>query len=294
MVKKILISLSVIFIIFIILSVILVSLGSAGKKSQLQFPSGYSNSDYSVAEKGGINGMEESNYGETETREGTRLVIRTGTIHMVVENINASVESIIKYTESKNGWVVNSKVTEREKVPSGSTTIRVPIEIFDEAMTYFKELSKKVSYEGTQGRDVTEEYTDLQSRLRNLEATETQLLEIMERSGTIPNVLAVQRELTNVRSQIEQTKGRIQYLEENAEMATITINLALSEELLPIPPSEKWRPTYVVRQAWSSLLVFLKGLSYFLIWIVVYAIIWVPLGIIVWYVRKFCKRRRKS
>jgi len=292
MIKKILVSMGVIFIVFVVLSAILVSLGGAHQKSQTKAPSGYPGLDYLTMEKGGVDRMEESNYGEP--KESTRLVIRNGTIYMVVENINASVESIIKYTESKNGWVVNSKVTEREKIPSGSTTIRVPIEVFDEAMTYFKELSKKVSYEGTQGRDVTEEYTDLQSRLRNLEAAETQLLEIMERSGTISNILAVQRELTNVRSQIEQTKGRIQYLEENAEMATITINLALSEELLPIPPSEKWRPTYVVKQAWRSLLVFLKSISYFLIWIVVYAIIWVPLGIIIWRMRKFCNKRKRS
>lgn len=238
----------------------------------------------------------EKQAGEAEqitSEETSRLVIRTGTINMVVKDITESVKSIIQYTENKGGWIVSSGVTEREEIPSGSVTVRVPAGIFDEAMAYFKGLAEKVSYEGTQGQDVTEEYTDLQSRLRNLEATETQLLKIMERSGTIPDVLAVQRELTNVRSQIEQTKGRMQYLERSAEMATISINLALSEDLLPIPPAEKWRPIYVIKLAWGSLLGFLRGISYFLIWISVYVIIWVPLGIIVWQVRKFWKRRKE-
>ncbi len=229
---------------------------------------------------------------ELDSDDSSRLVIKTGIIQMVVKNIALNVQSIIQYAESKGGWVVSSSVSEVEKVPAGSITVRIPAEIFDEGMNYFKGLAEKVSYEATQGQDVTEEYTDLQSRLRNLQATETQLLKIMERSGTIPDVLSVQRELTNVRSQIEQAKGRIQYLEESSKMATISINLALSEELLPIPPAEKWRPLYIAKQAWRSILGSLRAMSYLLIWLLVYAIIWIPLGVIAWQARKFWKNRK--
>jgi len=278
MAKKILIVLGIIIVGLVVLSIIFTSLSSTRQKSYIDLAPLTT----------------EKQAGEQITQEGTsRLVIRTGTINMVVKDITDSVKSIIQYAENKGGWVVSSGITEREEIPSGSITVRVPAEIFDEAMAYFKGLAEKVSYEGTQGQDVTEEYTDLQSQLRNLEATESQLLKIMERSGTIPDVLAVQRELTTVRSQIEQTKGRIQYLERSAEMATISINLALSEELLPIPSAEKWRPVYVIKGAWSSLLGSLGSISYFLIWISIYAIILVPLGIIVWQVRKFWKRRKE-
>lgn len=223
----------------------------------------------------------------------SRLVIKTGTIHMIVKNIESSIKSIIQYTTSKGGWIVNSKITEQEKIPSGNIIVRVPVEIFDEAMLYFKSLAEKISYEGIQGEDITEEYTDLQSRLRNLEATESQLLKIMDKSGTISDVLAVQKELTTIRDQIEQTKGKIQYLEKSAKMTTISINLALSEELLPIPPAEKWRPIYVIKQAWRSLLASIRGISYLLIWIGIYAIIWVPLIIIIWQAKKFWQRRKE-
>ena len=141
---------------------------------------------------------------------------------------------------------------------------------------------------------MTEEYVDLQSRLKNLEATEAQLLKIMERSGTIPDVLAVQRELTNVRGQIEMTKGRMQYLERNVEMASITVNLALAEEVLPIPPSEKWLPVYVAKRAWRSVLANLRAISYLLIWIGVYSLIWLPLGLVVWQGRKWWQRRKRK
>lgn len=244
--------------------------------------------------------------GETNASEvSSRLVIKSGIINMVVRDIAVTVNNIAQYTEEKGGWVVQRTVSETEKVLRGSITVRVPAEIFEEAIKYFKGLAEKVSYESTQGQDVTEEYVDLQSRLRNLESAEVQLLKIMERSGTITDVLAVQRELTNVRSQIEQTKGRIKYLEESSEMATVNINLALSEDLLPIPEGAKWRPTYVAKQAWSSLLGTLKVLSYILIWLGIYLFIIIPAIIVIfilipaaftirWFIAKFLRKVKEK
>jgi len=224
----------------------------------------------------------------------SRLVIKTGTLNLVVKNINETAKKIIQYTEEKGGWVVNSSISQVKEVPLGTITVRIPTEVFDEAMDFSKKLAEKVSYEGSKAEDVTEEYVDLQSRLRNLEATEAQLLKIMERSGTIPDVLAVQRELNTVREQIETTKGRIQYLERSAKMASLTINLALSEELLPIPPAEKWRPKYVLLTTWKNVVSFWRGFSYFLIRVIVWAVVWIPFGVIIWLVKKFWKKRKEE
>ncbi len=249
---------------------------------------------YGVSSSQGKIAYEERAADEGRATETSRMVIKSGTLNIVVKDIEGTVEKIVQYTQEKSGWVVSSRVTEVKEVPSGMITVRVPTENFDEAIDYFKGLAEKVSYEGTNARDVTEEYVDLQSRLKNLEATEAQLLKIMERSGTIPDVLAVQRELTNVRGQIEMTKGRMQYLERNVEMASITVNLALAEEVLPIPPSEKWLPVYVAKRAWRSVLASLRAISYLLIWIGVYSLIWLPLGLVVWQGRKWWQRRKRK
>lgn len=232
--------------------------------------------------------------GSVSLETPSRLVIKTGNLNLVVRNVSETAKKIIQYTEEKGGWVVNSSISEVKEVPSGTITVRIPSEIFEDAIEYFKKLAEKVSFEGRKAEDVTEEYVDLQSRLRNLEATEAQLLEIMKRSGTISEVLSVQRELTTVREQIEKTKGRIQYLEKSAKMASLTINLALSEELLPIPPAEKWRPIYVMKKAWRSAVGSLRGISYLLIWIIVYGIIWIPLMAIILGIRKFLKKKKKN
>ena len=290
MVKKILVIIGILFVLFILGSILLTSLGGARNKISYPAPStGLSNP---LASEGIVSKNNSDQTGVNSSETPSRLVIKTGIINMVVKDIRFSVNSIVQYAGDKGGWIVNSSLIEQKEVPSGSVVIRVPAEIFDEAMAYFRGLAEKVTHESTQGQDVTEEYVDLQSRLRNLEATENQLLKIMERSGNITEILSVQRELTNTREQIERIKGQIQYLEQNAKMATITVNLALSEDLLPIPPSEKWRPVYVLKQAWRSVLISLRGISYFLIWILIYSIVWLPLTVIIWQGRKIWQRRK--
>ncbi len=223
----------------------------------------------------------------------SRLIIKSGTIYMTMDNIFSSVSDIIRYTEENDGFVLNSEITERDDIPSGRITIQVPSENFDEAMEYFRSIAKKVTNESISGRDVTEEYTDLDARLRNLEATEEQLLEIMERSGEVSDVLEVQRELSSTREEIERTKGRMQYLEQRTKMSTINLYLALSEDLLPLPDVDRWQPLYVAQEAWISLLGSLRTLFYALIWVLVYTLIWAPIPLFIfWLVRK--KKKKKN
>lgn len=229
---------------------------------------------------------------KTESETPSRMIIKTGWLNLVVKDVLETIRKISKFAEENGGWVVSSNVSEYEKVPSGSITVRVPAEKFDQANNYFRSLAVRVSHESTQSQDITEEYVDLKARLKNLEAAESQLLELMKRTGKISEILEVQRELTNTRQQIEQIKGRMQYLEQSVKMSSITVNLALSEELLPIPPAEKWRPKYVLLQAWKSVLGFWKGLSYFLIRLVVWAQVWVPVVLIVYFGLRFCKKRK--
>jgi len=217
----------------------------------------------------------------------SRLVIKTGSLSLVVDDVAKTAREIVAYAESINGWVVSSSIAENNEVPVGGVTIRIPASDFDSAIKHIAALAKKVDREEIQGQDVTEEYVDLQSRLRNLSVTEAQLLKIMNRSGKIPEVLEAMRELTRVREESERLKGRMEYLEKSARFSTISVNLALSCDLLPIPPAEKWQPKYVAKRAWRSLQATLRLLSYLTIWLAVYAIIWVPfLLIIVWIFRR--------
>lgn len=224
----------------------------------------------------------------------SHLVIKTGELQIVVKNVQEAMDEISRYAERKGGWVVSKDVNVEEGALSGEITVRVPAQYFEEAFGYIRGLADKVNYESVKGEDVTEEYVDLRARLKNLEATEAQLLKIMQRAGRISDVLTVFRELSSVREEIEKVKGRIQYLEQSARMSTISVKLSVSEELLPIPPAERWRPGYVIKRAWRSALLVLRALSYVVLWILAYGIIWIPLCAIIWWIRRSRKTNGSS
>ncbi len=158
-----------------------------------------------------------------------RMIIRTGGLTLVVEDVARSIENITDLATRFNGFVVNSNNWQDGERMMGNISIRVEAQRFDEAMKALRDMAVDVTYESTSGQDVTEEYVDLTAQLKNLEASEAQLLELMKQAGDVEQILAVQKELTNTRGQIEQTKGRMQYIEQSAAMSLIQITLEQSK-----------------------------------------------------------------
>jgi PKD repeat protein len=161
-----------------------------------------------------------------------RMVVRTGEISIVVKDIAGALDSISKLAVEYGGYVVSSQKWKEGERNNGNISFRVLAENYDKAVSALRNLSLDVINETTHSQDVTQEYSDLGASLKNLEATETQLLKIMENATKTEDILSIQRELTNVRGQVEQTKGRMLYLERTS--STSLINVQLSEALLSL------------------------------------------------------------
>lgn len=158
-----------------------------------------------------------------------RMIVRTGNMSLVVEDVPVAIDQITSMTEGFEGYVVSSSMWKEGERLVGSITIRVPAEHFDAAVGALRGLAVDVTSETSSSKDVTEEYVDLEAKLGNLEATEKQLLVIMEKAEKVEDILAVQRELSNVRGEIDQTKARMQYLERTSETSLIEISLEQSK-----------------------------------------------------------------
>jgi Flp pilus assembly protein TadB len=182
--------------------------------------------------------------------------------------------------------------------------LRIPAESFDQARERIKGLALEVEGENVSGQDVTEEYIDLEARLGNLEMAEEELRELLasaqETHKDADSILAIYQEITNVRQQIEQIKGRMQYLENAAALATLTISLTPEEEEEPVV-EPGWEPLRQVREALRTLVNALKFLANVLIWVVLFflplaAILALPLVIVwlIWYLRRRRRRRAKA
>ncbi len=158
-----------------------------------------------------------------------RMIIRTADLQLVVTDIPAAIEQITALANTYGGFVVSSNSWQDRDRMLGNIAIRVAAENFDATISALRNLADDVRSESTSGQDVTEEYVDLTARLTNLEAAEAQLLKLMEQAGEVSEILEVQRELVKTRGEIEQVKGRMQYLEQSAAMSYIQINLEQSK-----------------------------------------------------------------
>ena len=165
------------------------------------------------------------NYTGTDTTiPGTPpRVIKTAEISIDVpkDEFRESVQESVDIAQ-RNGGFVNSTTIDEDS-DSGSVTIRVPSETFETALGALKEIGE-VDSETISGTDVTQEFVDLEARKRNLEAQETVLLNLMDDATTVAATIRVQRELQPVQLEIERLQGRINYLEDQTAMSTITVS----------------------------------------------------------------------
>lgn len=153
-----------------------------------------------------------------------RKIIRTATLTLETDAVSARFEDVGNIAAGAGGYIASSTFGKDEDRDIASITIRVPADRYQDAMIQLRKLGE-VKGEQSNASDVTEEFTDLASRQRNLEATERQYLEFLTRAQNINDVLTVQDRLNAVRAEIEQVKGRIQLLDSQSSLATITVHL---------------------------------------------------------------------
>ncbi|MFC2016249.1 DUF4349 domain-containing protein [Chloroflexota bacterium] len=158
-----------------------------------------------------------------------RMIVRTGNIALVVEDVPVAIDQVTNMAGGFEGYVVSSNVWKEGERLVGSISVRVAAGRFDDAMKALRGLAVDVTSESSTSKDVTEEYVDLSAKLQNLEATEAQLLKIMEKAETVEDILDVQRELSNTRGEIERTKARMQYLERTSATSLIQVYLEQSK-----------------------------------------------------------------
>ena len=203
-----------------------------------------------------------------------RMVIKNATLSLVVDDPAAAVDAVTQMAEGMGGFVValNTYQTyygpESTPAEQANMTIRVPSDKLSEALRVLKGMAVEVKNETVSGQDVTSEYTDLQSRLKNLEAAERQLHSIMEEATKTEDVLAVYHQLVYTREQIEVIRGQMKYYEQSAAMSAITLDLIPNVVTQPIEVGG-WHPEGAVKEAIEDTVRFLQnftdGLLYFAI-----------------------------
>lgn len=213
-----------------------------------------------------------------------RLVIQNADISIVVSDVEGRMKNIQVMAQQMGGFVVSSNLYQSYtsnyvEVPEAQVIIRVPSEKLEEALEQIKKDVVEVQNETRSGQDVTAEYVDLKSRLKNLEAAEAQLDEIMQTATETEDVVNIFNQLVYYREQIEMVKGQMKYYEEAAALSAITIRIIAEEKEQPIVIG-KWEPRGVARDAIQDLIYFYQNFVDFVIRFVIYTLpVWVTIGI---------------
>ena len=215
-----------------------------------------------------------------------RMIVRTGDMALVVEDVVGARDEIAQLAVKYSGYVVSSQISGEQQELRGYISIRVPDEKFESALAELRDLAVRVTSESTHSRDVTEEYIDLQARLKNAEATEHQYLALLEKAEDVEDILRIYERLSQIRREIEQIKGRMQYLERTSSMSLISVYLEPQATAKPLV-SAGWSALEAIKSAVRGIVTFGQWLGTIAIFLLIFSPIWgTILGITLWRLRK--------
>lgn len=175
-------------------------------------------------------------YAESEAID--RKIIRNGELAIETESPNEGLRKITLAAESHGGFVVTSEFKQNPTAPGAkpnqSVTVvaRVPSSAFAATLEQIRGVGDRVVQEKISGQDVSEEYLDVQARLRNKKALEGQFLDIMKQARKVEDALEVQSQLADVRTDIERLEGRRRFLDNQSALSTITTTLQMPQPII--------------------------------------------------------------
>jgi hypothetical protein len=234
---------------------------------------------------------------QTNAAAAERKIIKNATLMLEVPQAEAAQQRITAIAEAKGGFVVSTdaqRQTAEGQDPNLLTitvVARVPSNQFEATLTDIRGTGTRVTQEKQTGQDVTEDMIDLDARMRAQQALETQFLEIMKQARTVQDALQVQRELANVRGEIERIQGRLRFLQNQTALSTITVTLIGATPLLGSPTGFGAS----LREAFSGGLWVAVAILSFLVRAAVAVaptvlLIFLPIGLVVWCFHRLWRR----
>lgn len=206
-----------------------------------------------------------------------RKVITNSNFSLLVKNVTQSIDQIKTKVAQVSGFVIDVNIYRGESSESANLNLRVPSDKVDEVSSYLRSISAKVVSENVSGKDITDQYVDVETRISELYKVKAKLETIMDNAITSDEMLRVFRQVNDINTQIDSYKGQLTYMEKSSSTSKLTVALSTDELSLPYAPAQPWRPEVIFKTAVRSLLTTLQSLGTLAIWLAVY----VPLVLLV-------------
>jgi hypothetical protein len=224
--------------------------------------------------------------------EADRSIIRTGEITVEVEDVPETVGEVRALAIELDGFISNSFQGEFEDM--ATLTMRIPADRFEDAVAAIHDLDGEVKAEATNEEDVTAVVIDIEARLENLRAAETEYRELLDQAETVEDILAIQNQLFAVRGEIESYEAQLEYYTDQVDLATLTVSVIPTAE--PVTAAtEDFDPTAIAKEAVASLVSFGQWLVEAGIWLLIVGIpALIVFGIVAFVVWKLFRRIRPA
>jgi hypothetical protein len=241
----------------------------------------------------------------TVIERSNRMIIKNADVRLLVKDTDVAIDRTTQIVADVGGYIVSSRVWYQDyygnNLKYAAITVGLPVEEFERTLVRLRGLAVRVVDEVAAGDDVTEQYVDLQSQLTNLEATRARIQEFLQDAKTVDEALRINQELANIEAQIEQIKGRMNYLNDRSAFSTITINFEPEFPVLTPTPTATprptatpipWNPGETFGEAKNTVTVLYQGIGNFLIWFAVVIVpVFLPLALILWGAWKVMNRK---
>ena len=227
--------------------------------------------------------------------QSDRKIIRNADLNLEAEDPADAQQRIAAIAESKGGFVVESQQSSSDIQAATRDivlmSVRVPSDRFGETLDEIRKSASRVVVETVKGEDVTEEFVDIEAQLKAKKALEEQFMAIMKKADTVDDALNVQRQLAEVRGEIERIEGRKRFLENQSSLSTIKIRLQTAKVFAASSAGFGTRLADAFSSGFDVAMNFILGLVTFVIAVLPFAVF---VGLPLFAIIRYFLRRQSS
>lgn len=154
-----------------------------------------------------------------------RKLIKTGSIKFETDDIKSTRDNIIESIKKYKGYLSSNKEYKSSRRINNTLIIRVPAKNFDLLLNDATKGVTKFDQKDINVKDVTEEFLDTEARLKTKKELENRYIELLKKANTVTEILEIEKQIGELRSEIESTEGRLKYLTSQVSFSTLTITI---------------------------------------------------------------------
>jgi hypothetical protein len=152
-----------------------------------------------------------------------RKLIKQGEISFQTADVNETKSLISNIVEGLEGYIAKDNIIDSKDKITHRLVIRVPAERFDQLLTKIAENAEQLESKSIDVLDVTEEYIDVKARINTKKELENRYKELLKQAKTVEDILAIEKEMGTLRTEIESVEGRLRYLKDQVGYSTLTV-----------------------------------------------------------------------